>query len=128
MAQKKWKGPGPDGANGYTADQGLRAVVGGEGIDEMNQGKGRMSPAEMRDYIQGAPTRRNVSYGDEARRFAKHLLSLPPKTFDGVCQKGGNFDTAGFDLTGFMYGWAVNAVRYVYSEPPAPNPAVMTWW
>ncbi len=29
-------------------------------------------------------------------------------------------------LTGFMWGWAFNAVRYCQSEPPVPNPALMT--
>lgn len=30
------------------------------------------------------------------------------------------------DLTGFMWGWAVNAVGYALGEPPKPNPALMT--
>ena len=29
------------------------------------------------------------------------------------------------DLTGFMWGWAVNAVRYAMGEPPVPNPAIV---
>ena len=29
-------------------------------------------------------------------------------------------------LTGFMWGWAVNAVRYAMGDPPKPNPALMT--
>lgn len=28
--------------------------------------------------------------------------------------------------TGFMWGWAVNAAKYVHSQPPEPNPAIMT--
>lgn len=30
------------------------------------------------------------------------------------------------DLTGFMVGWAVNAVRYALGDPPRPNPAILT--
>lgn len=30
------------------------------------------------------------------------------------------------DLTGFMWGWAVNAVRYALGDPPQGNPALMT--
>lgn len=29
-------------------------------------------------------------------------------------------------LTGFMWGWAVNAAKYVVGEPPVPNPAIIT--
>ena len=30
------------------------------------------------------------------------------------------------ELTGFMWGWAVNAVGYALGEPPKPNPAILT--
>jgi hypothetical protein len=30
------------------------------------------------------------------------------------------------DLTGFMWGWAVNAARYCVELPPVPNPAIIT--
>ena len=30
------------------------------------------------------------------------------------------------DLTGFMVGWANNAVRYALGDPPVPNPAIIT--
>lgn len=29
-------------------------------------------------------------------------------------------------LTGFQWGWAVNAARYCVELPPAPNPAILT--
>ncbi len=29
------------------------------------------------------------------------------------------------DLTGFMVGWANNAVRYALGDPPVPNPAMI---
>ena len=28
--------------------------------------------------------------------------------------------------TGFMVGWAVNCVRWLYEQPPVPNPAIIT--
>ena len=30
------------------------------------------------------------------------------------------------DLTGFMWGWAVNAALRCIDQPPAPNPAILT--
>ncbi len=30
------------------------------------------------------------------------------------------------ELTGFMWGWAVNAARYALELPPVPNPAIVT--
>lgn len=30
------------------------------------------------------------------------------------------------ELTGFMWGWALNAVGYALGDPPKPNPALMT--
>lgn len=32
----------------------------------------------------------------------------------------------GFGLTGFLWGWAVNAARYALDLPPEPNPAIIT--
>lgn len=29
------------------------------------------------------------------------------------------------DLTGFMWGWAVNAVGFALGDPPKPNPAIL---
>jgi hypothetical protein len=33
---------------------------------------------------------------------------------------------SGMGLTGFMYGWAVNAAKYSLGLPPVPNPAIVT--
>lgn len=30
------------------------------------------------------------------------------------------------ELTGFLWGWAVNAARYCLALPPVPNPAIFT--
>ena len=34
-------------------------------------------------------------------------------------------DLATLGLTGFMWGWAVNAARYALNELPVPNPAIL---
>lgn len=121
-----------DGSWGYTAEQGLKAVLGGVDVDKMNRREGAMTPAQMRAYIKAAPKEKNVSYSDEARRFAKVVLERAdkdPEEFLRLSDKGYDFfkDTdKDCDLTGFMYGWAVNAVRYVLSSQPVPNPAVVT--
>ncbi len=35
-------------------------------------------------------------------------------------------DTKDLGLSGFQYGWAVNAVRQMLGIPPGPNPAIVT--
>jgi hypothetical protein len=134
--RKEWAGPGPDGGRGYTAEKGLKAVLGGEGIKEMNEGKDAMTPEKMREYIMAAPKKKNVSYGDESRRFAKALLLKADKSkesflkmkredIDGFVAK--EMKEGDYDLTGFMFGWAVNSVRYVLeAESSMLNPAIVT--
>lgn len=125
-------GPGPDGARGYTAEQGLKAVLGGENIDKMNKREGAMTSEEMRKYIMAAPDMKNVSYSDEARRYAKAILiwaeKNPEKFQMELHEKYPRFEEikGDYDLTGFMQGWAVNAVIYVLGENTHPNPAIVT--
>lgn len=126
----------PDASWGYKAEEGLKAVLGGENLDRINKGEGAMSPQEMETYILSAPQERNLSYSDESRRFAKAVLEKieldnssredflsNPKGFADQVFK----DSASsyFDLTGFMFGWAVNAVLYTLKEKPIRNPAIM---
>lgn len=123
----------PDGSWGYTAEDGLKAVLGGENIDKINKKEGAMSPEGMRKYIENAPKGKNVSYSDEARRFAKAVLELADKNPEVFLERSTK-DIHDFykeidgdyDLTGFTYGWAVNAVRYVLSAKPVANPAIIT--
>ena len=121
----------PDGSWGYTAEEGLKAVLGAENTDKINRREGAMSPKGMRNYIENAPQEMNVSYSDESRRFAKALLKMAdenPEVFLKLSSEGHDFynDIQGdYDLTGFMYGWAVNAVRYVLSAKPVENPAIV---
>jgi hypothetical protein len=127
----KFAGPGLDGSRGYTAEQGLEAILVGKNIDSMNRGEGAMTPKEMRTYIVGAPKEKNVSYSDEARRFAKALLIRADKDITGFLKSSYAVaeevsKSEDYDLTGFMYGWALNAVRYIYAEYSILNPAIMT--
>ena len=124
-----------DGSWGYTAEQGLKAVLGEDNIEKMNRREEAMSPAEMKAYIESAPTEKNLSYSDESRRFAKALLELADKdkaNFLKDCAEGVDFyqllkleGELDYDLTGFMYGWVVNAVRYVIGEKAQRNPALL---
>lgn len=124
-----------DASWGYTAQQGLEANLGGKDIDKINKKEGAMSPEEMQAYIMAAPEKIDYEskdgYSDAARRFAKAILTdglnnqkeflENSKEFaDKVYQK---YDLP--DLTGFMFGWAVNAVRYCLHERPIRNPAIV---
>lgn len=40
--------------------------------------------------------------------------------------KGEGIDLQRLGLTGFQWGWAVNAARYCVELPPMPNPAIVT--
>ena len=122
-----------DASWGYTAEQGLKAVLGGGDIDKINCAEGAMSPSEMKDYIRQAPREKDVSYSDEARRFAKVILETV-ETDEEARQRFLNdrkkfsyelLEGKDFDLTGFMTGWAFNAVGYVLGVPPAGNPAIV---
>jgi hypothetical protein len=123
-----------DGSFGYTAEQGFEAVLGGKNIDRMNRREGAMTPGQMRQYIESAPSERDVSYSDETRRFAKAILKIADQDnllfLKNSREKNYDFtkglEKENFDLTGFMYGWATNAVRYVLFAEPVQNPAIVT--
>ena len=122
-----------DGSWGYTAGEGLKAVLGRENIDKMNRREGAMTPEQMREYILNAPEEKNVSYSDEARRFAKEVLLEADKDKEDFLDNSAEFankvlrkSKENYDLTGFMFGWAFNAVRYILGSPPDRNPAIMT--
>jgi hypothetical protein len=120
---KAWTGPGADGSQGYTAEEGMKAVIGGEGVDRMNRGEGRMSPQEMRKYIESAPGGRAENYSDAARQYALKLLRYIDK--HDKFPKDPFALSKGMGLSGFQAGWARNAVCYARSEPTSPNPAII---
>lgn len=121
----------PDASWGYTAEEGLKAVLGGENIDKINRREGAMTPGEMRRYIESAPDTKDVSYSDESRRFARLVLTEADKNPDLFLSNSRKFsdklfEGGDYNLTGFMFGWAVNAVRYVLGTNPIQNPAVIS--
>lgn len=120
-----------DDSWGYTAEEEMKAVLGDKKlVEKINKKEDAMSPEKMREYINLAPSKKNVSYSDESRRFAKELLKTAdsnlnsfikePQVIAEKCLEGKDFD-----LTGFMFGWAVNAVRYVLHKGPIKNPAII---
>jgi len=46
-----------------------------------------------------------------------------PGLYDVMKEEG--IDLAALGLTGFQWGWAVNAARYALGELPVPNPAII---
>lgn len=129
-----------DGADqGIRPDRALRTILGGEPEPQQEEG---MSPSQMLEWIETAPTEPN-SYDDATRMLAKGILlfarahltpdrlkSLAADDFDDAWK---TTDEAGrratFDAchgpTGFMFGWAYNAVRYCSELPPKANPAIL---
>lgn len=120
----------PDASWGYSAKEGLEAVLGGKNIDKIKRQEGAMSPEEMRKYIMEAPEKKNISYSDESRRFAKAILIEADKAKEKFLSSSHDFadevlHKGDYDLSGFMFGWAANAVRYVLGEHPINNPAII---
>ena len=91
------------------------------------------------DFINGdLATRRKIPtetvYDTEGDAY-KHWMSTgeSPEDPSVVVKERGLYDVMkdeGIDLgalglTGFMWGWAVNAARYALNELPVPNPAIL---
>lgn len=91
------------------------------------------------DFITGdLATRRLIPaetvYDTECAAY-KHWMSTgeSPEDPSAIVKERGLYDVmkdAGIDLsalglTGFMWGWAVNAARYALNELPVPNPAIL---
>ena len=127
----------PDASWGYTAQQGLEAVLGGKDIDKINRREGAMTPEEMRTYILAAPDvilpGSPTGYEDESRRFAKTVLLRAERDKEKFLAESQAFARQilkdapkdEYDLTGFMFGWATNAVRYTFESSPEQNPAII---
>jgi hypothetical protein len=142
-----------DGAHlGVSADRALKTILGGEpspGEDE------QMSVTEFRDWIL-QPDQEPYDYGEAARRCARMILEfyladpkrasvpvegvydwtdyngegVPPLVEKGlydVMKEAGHAEALErLGLTGFQWGWAVNAARRCVELPPEPNPAIVT--
>lgn len=134
-----------DGAHiGIGAERAIGTILGGEAQPTKDE---RRSPDQMRDWLLAATLNDATTY-DGAARYASKLvlkylsadpdrLSLPvenvyddqynvvtPGLYDRMKRDGIPIDDLG--LTGFMWGWAVNAARYSLTAPPVPNPAILT--
>lgn len=63
--------------------------------------------------------------GEPWNRFGEYLSE--PGLYEVMKDAGEPWNEIGrLDLTGFMWGWAVNAARYCVELPPKPNPALLT--
>ena len=125
-----------DGSRGYTAKQGVEAVLGGKDIDKMNKGEGAMSPGEMREYLLDGHD--DDGYADASRKiggwylteFEKDpsLMELKESEQWEEMKKRTSSQNTDFinGCTGFMVGWAVNAARYALGKNQVANPAIMT--
>lgn len=141
-----------DGAHlGVTAKDALGVIVGGEEEAE----KPHMDPEQMREWIMACTKDDATDYENMARYAAKLILvflledpsraSIPS---ENVYKKGADgeidwsnmeVETPGLyevmkeagvpiddlDLTGFMWGWALNAARRCCELPPVANPAIV---
>lgn len=59
--------------------------------------------------------------------YGKWRVKLGPDLFDLVKAESSTEDDDRClgELTGFMWGWAVNAAKYALGAPPVPNPALL---
>lgn len=124
---------GSDGANlGILADRALKTILGGAPPPEERE---LLSPEQMRATLLAAvepmgATRPN-DYGRAACAIGRAMLTiadeagLQPDMYRAVTTRWPGFDEWLGGATGFMVGWAENAVRYVHSARPVPNPALL---
>jgi hypothetical protein len=137
-----------DGANhGITAGRALDTILGGEPPPKKDEG---MTPAQMREFLEHGTAK--DAYSDASRVTGAIILAFLdahpnlrhlqaddvyhfPKDSKGeyeITALGliGAMELAGVKiddgLTGFMYGWAVNAAKYALGAPPVANPALLT--
>lgn len=134
-----------DGAHlGVGAERALGTVLGN---DPQPAAEERMSAGEMAEWVMAATSADANSYDGCARYAAKLVLtwlledptraSSPPENeYDDAYNvttpgwydrmKADGSPVASLDLTGFMWGWAVNAARRCVELPPSPNPAIVS--
>ncbi len=141
-----------DGAHlGMSAESALSVILSGDDPAE----KPTMDPAEMREWILSAQDLGDAFDYDSCARYAarlilEYLLADPrraqiptevvyqlddrgqmvwpavvitPSLYDAMKADGIPIDALG--LSGFMWGWAVNAARRCCELPPVPNPAIL---
>jgi len=79
--------------------------------------------------IQTAPVEDAYDFsGIELGQRMPDVIPLTQKGWPALLKE---IDPAGYDaavdeITGFMWGWATNAARYILDLPEVPNPAIIT--
>ncbi len=136
-----------DGAHlGVGAERALKTILAGDPPPTRDE---QMDVDAFRAWIEAAPDS-PASYDDAARYAAKRILAFyqanpeavnvptngqyeerdgewvktGPDLYDLISEADPSFRDLG--LTGFQYGWAVNAARRCWELPPVPNPAIVT--
>ena len=134
-------------SEGLNAEEALGVVLGGEPAPDERV----RTTTEMAAIIRATT---EPSGYDGTANYAAHLIldwleadptraqgptenvyeDGPNGEWTGVVKEVGWYDRmkadgipmAQLDLTGFMWGWAVNAARAIVELPPVPNPAILT--
>ena len=81
------------------------------------------------EWLLADPTRaegptEDVYAEDEDGQMKWPAEVITPGWYDRM--KADGIDLASLDMTGFMWGWAVNAARQIVELPSVPNPAIVT--
>lgn len=142
-----------DGADmGITAGRALKTVLGGEPSPSPDEG---MTPQEMAAYLESVPLT-PADYDDAGRACGRIVLKyLRAHPEDAMLPANGEYKFNGYEniplivtpgihdqmkqkapelakglrglgLTGFLFGWGVNAAMYALDLPSVPNPAIVT--
>ena len=117
-----------DGAHlGMGAEAAMKAVIGGGDGPSDPDAALRELEAEIRRASAEPPMTYDSTANLAARIVLEHLERHPQdRAIDEheVYQRlRSQLDP--LDLTGFMWGWAVNAARAILELPPVPNPAIL---
>lgn len=137
-----------DGAElGINAEDAMKAVLGGEEPTHVvttkelvARIKATTGPSDysgtadwtahlILDWLEADPTRaqaptENVYERDEDGHLKATMVIIEKGWYDRMKDDG--IDLASLGLSGFMWGWAVNAARTCLELEPVPNPAIMT--
>lgn len=125
-------------SQGIRSGDALRVLVGNAELADVPA----VTTGEMADRIM-ATTRESVNeardngdpreaYSRAAEYAAKLILEYylaDPKRVQDTdpyeAMKWDGYDLDPLGMTGFMWGWAVNAARAILELPPVPNPAIL---
>lgn len=147
---------GGDGAHeGITPERALKTILGGEPPPEDDEKRKRVeyewrvkvATSDIKTYDDACLYTAKLileywAVSEERETIpAETVYDTPPdfwETFDGTQvppvkelglyerMKQDGIDLASLGLSGFQWGWAVNAARFIKGLPPEPNPAIVT--